>query len=252
VSTPPWSKEVEAGYFRNIPAEALTASLTKPFSTSNRASLLMEIGAVISLLPEPPARIVDLGCGTGWTSAFLARCGYEVVGTDLAPEAVSAAQSFYDDVDVTYRVHDFDQPLPDDLGDFDAAVFFDCLHHSEDEAYPIRTAYLALRPGGVCVVCEPGRGHADSETSRLAHRVLGVNERDMPPTSVVAAGRAAGFARSEVFPHPQELARNVYFERDTSSLKGRLLASRTGEVVRVLRAVTVQRKHWGLVRLSKA
>jgi SAM-dependent methyltransferase len=252
VSTPPWSKEVEAGYFRNIPAEALTQSLTKPFSTSNRASLLIEIGAVISLLPEPPARIVDLGCGTGWTSAFLARCGYDVVGTDLSPEAVSAAQSFSGDVDVTYRVHDFDQPLPDDLGRFDAALFFDCLHHAEDEARPIRTAYLALEPGGVCVVCEPGRGHADSETSRFAHRMHGVRERDMPPTSVVAAGRAAGFARGEVFPHPQELARNVYVERDRSTFTGRLLASRPGEVVRVIRALTIQRKHWGLVRLSKA
>jgi SAM-dependent methyltransferase len=252
MSTPPWSKEVEAGYFAHIAPEALTQSLTKPFSTSNRASLLIEIGAVISLLPEPPARVVDLGCGTGWTSAFLARCGYDVVGTDLSPEAVTAAQSFYDDVEVTYVVHDFDQPLPDDVGRFAAAVFFDCLHHSADEARPLRTAFLALKPGGICVVCEPGRGHADSETSLAANRMHGVRERDMPPTSVVAAGRAAGFARSEVFPHPQELARNVYFERDTSNLRQRLLASRAGEVVRLVRAVTIQRKHWGLVRLSKA
>jgi len=31
------------------------------------------------------ARLLDLGCGTGYTSAQLARAGYEVVGVDLSP-----------------------------------------------------------------------------------------------------------------------------------------------------------------------
>jgi SAM-dependent methyltransferase len=251
VSTPQWSKAIEADYFRAIPKEAIEQSLAKPFSTANRASLLTEIGSVIGLLPEPPARIVDFGCGTGWTSAFMARCGYDVVATDLSQEAISAAQSFYDDVEVDYRVHDFDQPLSEELGLFDAAVFFDCLHHAESEFAPILMAYRALKPGGVCIVCEPGRGHGDSETSRHAKLLHGVRERDMPPTQVIAAGRAAGFTAFSVFPHPQVLAANVYTKRPTGSVRERLLATRIGEVARIIRLTTIYRKHWGLVRMTK-
>jgi SAM-dependent methyltransferase len=251
VGTPQWSKEVEAGYFRTIPKEALLQSLQKPFSTSNRSSLLIEFGTVIGLLPEPPARILDLGCGTGWTSALMARCGYQVTGTDLSVEAIEAARSFYDEDELDYVVHDFDHPIPSELGSFDAAVFFDCLHHSESELPPVRTAFLALQPGGVCVVCEPGRGHAESDTSIQANQLHGVRERDMPPTTVVAAGRAVGFSHSEVFPHPQEVARNLYLRRPTSDLRQRLLATRLGEVARIVRTVTVHRRDWGVVRLTK-
>ena len=251
MSTPQWSKEVEAGYFRTIPKEALLQSLKKPFSTSNRSSLLVEFGTVLGLLPEPPARILDLGCGTGWTSALLARCGYRVTGTDLSVEAIEAAQAFYDEDGLDYLVHDFDHPVPSELGAFDAVVFFDCLHHSESELPPIGTAFLALRPGGVCVVCEPGRGHATSVTSVHAHELHGVRERDMPPTKAVAAAKAVGFSGFEVFPHPQEVARNLYGRRETQNLRQRLLATRLGEVLRIVRTVSVQRRHWGVVRLTK-
>jgi SAM-dependent methyltransferase len=244
-------KAIEASYFRSIPDDALAQSLEKPFSVDGRATHLMEIAAVMTQLPAPPARIVDLGCGTGWTSAFLARCGYEVVGTDLSVEAVEAATGYFALPGLTYVVHDFDAPLPSDLGVFDGAVFFDSLHHSEDEAAPIRTAYQALCDEGICVVCEPGRGHAHSESSLHASRTFGVRERDMSPQQVLAAAKAAGFARATVLAHPNEVCRNLYLARPRSDLKERLLATKAGEVVRIIRTVTTQRRHWGLVRLEK-
>lgn len=79
----------------------------------------------------------------------------------------------------------------------------------------------------------------------------GVRERDMPPTKVVAAAKAVGFSGFEVFPHPQEVTRNLYGPREAQDMRQRLLATRLGEVVRILRTVTVQRRHWGVVRLTK-
>lgn len=44
-------------------------------------------------LPPAPARIADLGCGTGSLSVLLAEEGYDVRGVDLAPEMVSRARA---------------------------------------------------------------------------------------------------------------------------------------------------------------
>ncbi len=247
----PWEKDVEAAYFRNIPDEALVQSAAKPFSVPDRGRLLVEIGAVLSLLPEPPGRILDLGCGTGWTSSFLARSGYDVVGVDLSPEAVDTARAAFPLPSLAFAIHDFDEPLPRSFGLFDAVVFFDTLHHAEDERRPLRAAYLALRDGGVCVACEPGTGHAVSEGSIHAVATFGVRERDMTPPQVVAAGREAGFRAAAVHPHPHELHRNLYLHREPVSFRNRLLATVAGQAARVLRTVTVQRRHWGIVVLTK-
>ena len=245
------NKEQEAAFFRSLPPEALQRSLDKPFSVEGRVTLLMEIAAVIAQLPEPPARVLDLGCGTGWTSAFLARCGYDVVGVDLSTEAVDAASAHFAAPALRYRAHDFDRPLPAELGTFDAAVFFDALHHSADERLPLETAARALRPGGVCVICEPGRGHAHSEESQLASRTFGVRERDMSPDQVVAAARAAGFARTEVLPHPHEVSRALYLRRPGAAARDRVLATPAGKLAQLLRVTTVRRRHWGLVRATR-
>jgi SAM-dependent methyltransferase len=246
-----WNKEVEASYFKRIPEEALHQSLEKPFSQSDRGRLLMEIGVVISLLPDPPARILDMGCGTGWTSAFLARCGYEVLGVDFSPEAIETAASAHQLAGLTFAAQDWDVPIPPEAGAFDAAVFFDCLHHSDDERAPLRTAYAALRPGGICITCEPGTGHAASPGSVHAMATFGVNERDMPPRQVVAAGRDAGFTSATVLPHPQLVHQAVYGTRPTTSAKDRLLSSRVGRFALALRAVSVQEQRWAVVVLSK-
>jgi 2-polyprenyl-3-methyl-5-hydroxy-6-metoxy-1,4-benzoquinol methylase len=246
-----WNKDIEASYFRRIPQDALEQSLSKPFSQSDRGGLLVEIGIVISLLPEPPARILDLGCGTGWTSAFLARCGFEVVGVDFSPEAILAATSAHQIPGLTFLAHDWDEALSPGLGPFDATVFFDALHHSDNELGPLRTAWLALRAGGICITCEPGTGHAGSTSSIHARSTFGVNERDMTPTQVMAAGREVGFAVKSVYPHPQEVYRSAYAQRTNVTLRDRLLSTRIGYVIRVLRTVTIQKRHWGIVVLTK-
>lgn len=247
-----WSKEVEASYFRRIPKEALEQAIRKPFSQSDRARLLVEIGTVMSLLPDPPARILDLGCGPGWTSAFFAQCGYEVLGVDFSPEAIGAARAAYRIPGLAFLEHDWDVPLDPSLGQFDAAVFIDCLHHSMDETGPLRTAYAALAgKGSVCVVCEPGTGHAVSAGSLHAVEVFGVNERDMTPPQVIAAGRRAGFTSTRVLPHPQEVHRSLYEERVGSGRADRFLSTSFGRFVQASRMVTVHRRRWGVVVLTK-
>ena len=48
-------------------------------------------GLLTPLLPTPPARVLDLGCGTGSLSVLLAEQGHRVTGLDLSPRMLDLA-----------------------------------------------------------------------------------------------------------------------------------------------------------------
>src|ERR1700722_10712003 len=81
----------EMEYFQKLDPYSLRHALEKPFSDPDCGRYLMEVGTVFALLPPAPARLLDLGCGSGWTSCFFARRGYDVVGQDIAADAVALA-----------------------------------------------------------------------------------------------------------------------------------------------------------------
>ncbi len=205
------AKQAEIDYLKKIGEAGRWHAVHKPFSDRHCPQNLMQMGAVMALLPPLPARVLDVGCGTGWTSRFYARRGYEVVGVDIAGDMIHHANLARDREglgNLSFRVSDYEDMTFD--AEFDAAVFYDALHHAVDERAAVRMAYRALKPGGVCITSEPGRGHAKAAHSVEAVQKFGVTERDMPPATIMAAGRAAGFRRFEVYPHATELGRVVF------------------------------------------
>src|ERR1051325_1985892 len=84
-------KQGEIDYVKNLPAEAREHARRKPFSDPQCGQYLLNLGVIFSLLPAVPAKILDLGVGTGWTSVLLAQRGYQVVGVDLAPDMIALA-----------------------------------------------------------------------------------------------------------------------------------------------------------------
>ena len=42
---------------------------------------------------RPPGRALDLGCGTGQNSIWLAKRGWEVAAIDIVPKAIAVAQA---------------------------------------------------------------------------------------------------------------------------------------------------------------
>ena len=244
-------KQREAAYFCEIGTEGLLHAATKPWSDAQCGGYLLELGSMFSLLQPPPARLLDIGCGAGWTSALFAARGYEVTGIDLSPEAISFAKESHNQSGLSFEVQDFDEPFHK-TGQFDIAVFFDALHHSARELLPLRLAFEALRPGGVCIVCEPGKGHAEAKTSRQAMNDHGVTERDMTPAMIISAARAVGFQSTEVYPHPERFAVPAYRQRVRGGLsKQRLLSIPLVASARAFYAASFERRNWGLVRLLK-
>jgi SAM-dependent methyltransferase len=208
------SKQCEIDYFRNIGSDGQRHAVGKPFTDVDCASYLVQFGAIMRLLPPPPARILDLGCGTGWTSLFLGRRGYHVTGVDISTDMLAAAEALRRDEglnNVRFVAEDY-EALPFEM-EFEAALFYDSLHHAVDEEKAIQSACRALVPRGVCITSEPGFGHFLRPHTRAAVARFGVTENDMPPGRVIATGRKAGFHSFQVFPNASHLAHAVYSSR---------------------------------------
>ena len=75
-------KAGEIAYLRVLGERGIQHAANKPFSDTNAGGFLIALGSIRLLLPPPPARILELGCGTGWVSCLLGKMGYEVVGQD--------------------------------------------------------------------------------------------------------------------------------------------------------------------------
>ena len=204
-------KQGEIDYLRNISPEGAKHAYDKPFSDASCPKQLVDLGMIMALLPQPPARLLDLGCGTGWTSAFFARRGYAVTGQDIAPAMIESAvqnRTRYEAKNLDFLVSDYEGLTFREA--FDCAVFYDSLHHAVDEQAALTSAYRALRPGGVLVTHEPGVGHAKSAESMLAMEQYGVTEKDMPPSHIRALCEGIGFSRFEFLPDPTLVIKEVY------------------------------------------
>lgn len=209
------AKDGERAYLAAIGEDGRRHSLLKPFSDPTCGTNLASIAVIMSLLPEPPARILDLGCGGAWTSVFYALRGYRVTGQDIAPDMIDLAIENRDRHDLSPDQLDFIcgdyEALADADGGYDCAIFFDSLHHSDDEGKAIRSAFDALKPGGILLTHEPGEGHAMNPFSIAAIEQFGVNERDMPPELIVQRGLEAGFKSYRVLPMPADLF-HIFYE----------------------------------------
>jgi SAM-dependent methyltransferase len=109
---------------------------------------------VRSALPEPPAEVLEIGCGTlgGFVPALL-RDGYTATGVDpAAPEGLA------------YRQAEFESYHPP--GPVDAVVASTSLHHVAGLDLVVDRMAAALAPGGVAVVIEWATESFDEATAR--------------------------------------------------------------------------------------
>jgi SAM-dependent methyltransferase len=213
MSTPktPKSKLNEINYIENLSkvrgipsAEVEEYHLRKPFTDNRRGWYLMDLGQIMKLLPDPPARLLDLGIGSGWTSKYLALSGYQVVGLDIAPSMIKLAETNCAGLE-NIDLHACDYELGIDFGSFDSSLIYDALHHATNEASLLKNVYNALKPGGRLVTAEPGRGHSQSENTRQVVEDFGVTERDMEFSRQKQFMAEAGFSEIRQYYRLSEL-----------------------------------------------
>jgi SAM-dependent methyltransferase len=125
-------------------------------------------------LPDPPARLLEIGCGRGELTTALAVGGYDVLGIDpAAPEG---------DLFRRLTLDDLDEPGP-----YDAILAANSLHHIRDLDAALDKVVSLLAEDGVLVVEEFGWDRLDEATLDWFHgqrRALAAAGRGEEPGSV--------------------------------------------------------------------
>ena len=113
-------------------------------------------------LPPAPARVLEVGCGSGELARALATEGYDVVAVDpKAPEGAIFRRTTIEELA--------------DEGPFDAAVAALSLHHVDDLGVVMTKVHSLLRPGSPFVVREFAWDLVDEPTARWDHERRGVD-----------------------------------------------------------------------------
>src|SRR4030095_4321947 len=115
------------------------------------ASFIDEL--VNELQPAPDSRMLDLGCGNGRHSKYLASKGFDVIGLDLAATSIRQAKRSETEKLHFYR-HDMRVPFGANTFEY-VFNFFTSFGYFDDPAEDrkvVSNIYSALKPGGVLVM----------------------------------------------------------------------------------------------------
>ena len=103
---------------------------------------------------KPPARVVDLGCGSGTFTALLARAGYDCVGLDISAKLLAVGRRKHPHV--AFVAGDIEH-LPFASESFDGALLSGVVHHFPDPSPCAAETFRVLRPRGRFLAFDPNR-----------------------------------------------------------------------------------------------
>jgi 2-polyprenyl-3-methyl-5-hydroxy-6-metoxy-1,4-benzoquinol methylase len=104
--------------------------------------------------PFADCRVLDIGCGYGYTAAELAKSSRQVVG--IEPNAALVAEARERAApNLEIRHHAIGEL--DDTEGFDVAVLDNVLEHLEDQVDSLRRISRCLKPGGVAFILVPNK-----------------------------------------------------------------------------------------------
>src|SRR5436190_6385080 len=181
---------------------------TKPFAAPPSFELATCLRTFAHIVEElklgPRAQVLDVGCGPGWMSEYLARCGYWVTGIDISEDMVEIARlrvaQIPDQVGQGIDAHAEFHAMPVRempwTGRFDAAILYDTMHHFDNELETLRVILRTLVPGGTIYIREGARPAPGSHSEQALieeMRTWSTLESPFDPRYLLQVVRDAGF-----------------------------------------------------------
>lgn len=118
-------------------------------------------------------KILEVGCGTGVYGIDMARCGGDVVGLDISPEAIDFANSWAKKEKLSFKgVIGDAENLPFKESTFDLVFFGALLHHFPKPEKALLEAKRVLNKTGKVVLVEPNGNNPVLRLSRFLAEFL--------------------------------------------------------------------------------
>jgi SAM-dependent methyltransferase len=142
----------------------------------------------------PPGRALDVGCGSGTDSIYLAQHGWDVTGVDIVGEAVELARRRATSANVRVKFVQGDATRLRDLGldgGFDLIVDFGCMHTLPADLRPayVQSVSDVARPGATLLL------YGFARPPRFAPMTAGLTEAEVRSRFCAAGWDVSSAAR---------------------------------------------------------
>lgn len=139
----------------------------------------------VQSVSQPPARVLDFGCGAGVMACELARRGYTVMGVDAATGMVEASTKYAQ----TNKIDNISFKQTDTVGaslpknEFDVVICSSVIEYVKQDEELASNLVAALKPGGHIFISVPNQrsllGKLEDMVSSLGFRKGGSGDADV-------------------------------------------------------------------------
>jgi len=113
---------------------------------------------VVSRHLEPPKKILDIGCGAGTLSTYLASQGNDVNGIDISSNAIKKCQESARHLKIKnllFEKMNFPNQIPRFKYDF--IICSEVIEHLSDDEMALKTIFSLLNPKGIAIISTPSK-----------------------------------------------------------------------------------------------
>lgn len=221
-----------------VPYEAYGADMRNSIGRGNRTGFLNLLGSEWfpaipdvdhRLRADPPARVADVGCGTGWSSIGIALAyprvtveGFDLDAASIKQARRNAGKSAVADR-AKFEIRDAADPAL--AGVYDLVTAFETIHDMSNPVAALRAMRGLVKEGGTVLVVDEAVAEEFAAPGDELERYMygwsalhclpvGINDaqsaatgRVMRPSTLRGYAREAGFANVEVLPVKADLWR---------------------------------------------
>ncbi|MEX0895772.1 MAG: methyltransferase domain-containing protein [Patescibacteria group bacterium] len=178
-----------------------------------------------------PIRVLDVGCGVGAVSLYLAKLGCRVVGIDVSSDAVTIAQGARKSAGLKNCVF-AEGELGVGSGSFDLVICSEIIEHIADQDEFLRRVASQLRPGGTLFLGTPS-------TETVLYKMGLLKQFD------AEVGHLRRYSEAELQDVIEKHGVAVEQIRSVESpLRNVLFITRAGWVIRFIRGPLIPVFHW--------